>query len=117
MNKLNKLSEYYGFTNNEDFFNYIIESYINGQKTQFTELMTDFINYTVFDKQDFQSCILNACATFGLRETILILKKYNTFEYSISDNTIINAFYDNSRNQLDEVKEILLNNYDYGRNN
>lgn len=100
----------YGFNDKYGFFNYIIESYINGQKTQFTELMTDFINYTVFDKQDFQSCILNACATFGLRETILILKKYNTFEYSISDNTIINAFYDNSRTQLNEVKEILLNN-------
>ena len=110
MNKLNKLSKYYGFENNEDFFNYIIESYINGNRRQFTGLMTKFIRYTVFDKQEFQICILNACNTFGLKNTISILKKYYTFEYSISDNTIINVFYDNSRNQLDEVKEILLNN-------
>jgi len=111
MNKLNKLTSYYGFNNNEDFFNYIIESYINGQKKQFTDLMTKFIEYTVFDKQDFQICILNACNTFGLKNTISILKKYHTFKYSISDNTIINVFHDNSISQLDEVKEILLNNY------
>ena len=111
MNKLQKISKYYGFNNNEDFFNYIIESYINGQKKQFTNLMTKFIKRTVLNKQDFQICILNSCNTFGLKKTIDILKKYKTFEYSISDNTIINVFYDNSRSQLDEVKQILLNNY------
>ena len=111
MNKLQKLSKYYGFKNNEDFFNYIIESYINGQKKQFTDLMTEFIEYTIYNKQEFQICILNACNTFGLKNTISILKKYDTFEYSISDNTIINVFYDNSRSQLNEVKEILLKNY------
>jgi len=110
MKKLNKLSKYYGFNNNEDFFNYVVESYINGQKKQFTELMTKFIEYTTFNKQDFQICILNACNTFGLKNTIGILKKYETFKYSISDKTIINVFYDNSRNDLDEVKKILLNN-------
>ena len=99
------------FTSNEEFFNYIIESYINGQKSQFTKLMTNFINETSFEKQTFQMCILNACNTFGLRNTISILKKYNTFRYSISDNTIINVFYDNSRNELNEVKEILINNF------
>ena len=111
MNKLNKLASYYGFNNNEDFFNYIIESYINGNKKQFTDLMTKFIKYTPFNKQDFQICILNACNTFGLKNTISVLKKYHTFEYSISDNTIINVFYDNSRSQLNEVKSIILNNY------
>lgn len=98
------------FKNNEDFFNYIIESYINGQKSQFTKLMTNFIEETVFDKQLFQVCILNACNTFGLKDTIRILKKYKTFEYIITDDTIINVFYDNSIAQLNEVKEILLNN-------
>lgn len=93
---------------NYEVFNYIIESYINGQKKQFTNLMTDFINCTAFNKQVFQSCILNSCDTFGLEKTINILKKYNTFEYSISDNTIINVFYDNSIGQLNEVKKILL---------
>ena len=111
MNKLNKLSKYYGFNNNEDFFNYIIESYINGNKKQFKDLMTKFIKYTVLNKQEFQICILNACNAFGLKNTISILKKYYTLEYSISDNTIINVFYDNSRSQLNEVKSILLNYY------
>tara|TARA_R110002074_G_scaffold400039_1_gene594528 strand:- start:653 stop:988 length:336 start_codon:yes stop_codon:yes gene_type:complete len=111
MNKLNKLSKYYGFENNEDFFNYIIESHINGQKKQFTELMTKFIEHSSYNKQGFQICILNSCNTFGLKNTISILKKYKTFYYTISDSTIINVFYDNSRSQLDEVKEILLNNY------
>jgi hypothetical protein len=111
MNKLQKISKYYGFNNNEDFFNYIIESYINGQKKQFTNLMTKFIEHTAFNDQEFQICILNSCNTFGLKNTIGILKKYKTYEYSISDNTIINVFYDNSRSQLDEVKQILLNNY------
>ena len=95
-------------TNNYEVFNYIIESYINGQKKQFTNLMTQFVKEASFNKQDFQSCILNSCNTFGLKKTINILKNYNTFEHSISDNTIINVFYDNSRNQLNEVKEILL---------
>ena len=95
-------------TDNYEVFNYIIESYINGQKKQFTNLMTEFIKDTSFSKQEFQICILNACNTFGLKNTIDILKKYNTFEHSISDNTIINVFYDNSRDQLNEVKEILL---------
>ncbi len=99
------------FTSNEEFFNYIIESYINGQKSQFIKLMTNFINETSFEKQIFQMCIISACNTFGLRTTIDILKKYYTFEYSISDNTIINVFYDNSRNELNEVKEILINNF------
>ena len=95
-------------TDNYELFNYIIESYINGQKKQFTNLMTQFIKETSYYKQDFQSCILNSCETFGLKKTINIIKKYNTFEYNISDTTIINSFYDNSRNQLNEVKEILL---------
>ena len=110
MKAIEKLTKYYGFNNKEDFFNYIIESYINGHKKQFKELMTKFIDSTLFRKQDFQICIINSCNTFGLKETILILKKYKTFKYSISDNTIINAFYDNSINQLNEVKSILLNN-------
>ncbi len=95
-------------TDNYEVFNYIIESYINGQKKQFTNLMTEFINCTSFDKQEFQSCLINSCSTFGLKKTINILKKYSTFEHSISDSTIINTFYDNSINQLSEVKEILL---------
>ena len=112
MNKLNKLSKYYGFNNNEDFFNYIIKSYINGQKKQFNELMYYFIDAAQYcNKQDLQICILNACNTFGLKNTISILKKYNIFKCSISDNTIINVFHDNSISQLDEVKSILLNHY------
>ena len=104
-----KLFKQYDLESNEDFFNYIIGSYINGQKKQFTELMTKFIKHTSLNKQEFQICILNACSTFGLKNTIEILKKYNTFECIISDTTIINCFYDNSRSDLDEVKEILLN--------
>ena len=73
--------------------------------------MTKFIEYTKFSKQEFQICILNACNTFGLKNTIGVIKKYKTFEYSVSDNAIINVFYDNSRNELNEVKKILLNNY------
>lgn len=110
MKAIEKLTKEYGFNNKEDFFNYIIESYINGQKKQFKELMTEFIDSTSFNKQDFQICIINSCNTFGLKKTILILKKYKTFEYIISDNTIINAFYDNSISQLEDAKSILLNN-------
>lgn len=108
MTTLNKLSNYYDFKNNEDFFNYIIESYINGQKKQFNELMTDFLNAS---NQDFQLCILNSCNTFGLETTIKILKSYKSELGSISDTCIINAFYNNSSSQLNEVKTILLNNY------
>ena len=71
------------FNSNQEFFNYIIESYINGQKSQFTQLMTNFVNETAFNKQEFQICILNACNTFGLENTIRILKKYSTYEYSL----------------------------------
>ena len=110
MNALTELTKYYEFDNSEDFFNYIIESYINGQKKQFVFLMTKFIESTMMEKQEFQICILNACDTFGLKETIAIIKKFKTYKYSVSDNTIINTFYDNSMSQLDEVKEILLNN-------
>jgi len=109
--ELKDLSSYHGFNNNEDFFNYIIESYINGQKKQFKELMTNFIECTHFNKQDFQICILNSCDTFGLKNTIEILKKYKTFYHNISDEAIISVFYDNSSGRLDEVKRILINIY------
>ena len=110
-NALERLASSHEFNNIEDFFNYIIGSYTNGQKKQFNDLMTGFIKKSSYRKQDFQICIINACNTFGLKNAITILKKYKGFEFGdITDNTIINAFYDNSRNQLDEVKSILINN-------
>ena len=110
-NALERLASSYEFNNIEDFFNYIIESYTNGQKKQFNDLMTKFIKRSALRRQDFQICIINACNTFGLKNAITIIKKYKSFEFGdITDNTIINAFYDNSRNQLDEVKSILINN-------
>ena len=111
MNKLKRLANRYDFEDAEGFFNYIIESHINGQRKQFTQLMTEFIQSSSFLKQEFQMCIINSCNSFGLERTIKVIKCYGTFEFgNISDTTIINAFYDNSISNLDEVKEILINN-------
>ena len=114
MTRLEKLSYQYEFDNAEDFFNYIIESYINGQRKQFNALMYEFLQASsYFELQELQICILNACNVFGLENTIKTLKSYKYNYDSISDNLIINAFHDNSRSELNEVKTILLNLNEY----
>ena len=100
--------------NEFDFFNYIIESYINGQKKQFKTLLRLFLSSCGYeDRQTLQTCIINASNVFGLDRTIKILKSYNDMHYPLNDNTIINAFHDNSRSELNEVKTILLNLNNY----
>ena len=104
----------FDFENEFDFFNYIIESYITGQKKQFKSLLRLVLESCSYgDKQILQICIINACNVFGLDRTIKVLKSYNDLHYPLSDNTIINAFHDNSRSELNEVKTILLNLNDY----
>ena len=114
MNKIQETAVKFDFEDEFEFFNYIIESYINGQKKQFKNLLRLFLKSCRYvDRQTLQICIIEACNVFGLDRTIKILKSYNDLHYPLSDNTIINAFYDNSRSELNEVKTILLNLNDY----
>ena len=76
----------------------IIETYINGNKTtaknEFRFWRIDLIQ------------IIECTELFGMRETIKILKAIG-----LSDMNIINAFHDYDRQNIDEAKTILLNNF------
>lgn len=81
---------------------YIIESYINGQKKQARSLLREYRN----ENQTMGADIVECSHLFGIETCVLILKKLD-----ISDTNIINAFFDNQREHLDEVKGILMYNY------
>jgi len=83
-------------------FNYIIESYINGQKKQARSLLKSYFNR---DK-NLSLDIVESANLYGISECILILKRLD-----VSDTNIINAFHDYERENLHEVKTILINNY------
>jgi len=85
MKTLNKLTE-------------ILETYINGNKTIAKK---EFRHWKISELQ-----IVECSQLFGIRETIKILKNLQ-----LSDVYIINSFHDYDRQNIDEVKEILLNNF------
>tara|TARA_R110000796_G_scaffold91702_1_gene195868 strand:+ start:545 stop:796 length:252 start_codon:yes stop_codon:yes gene_type:complete len=76
----------------------IIETYINGNitiaKNQFRYWRVDLIQ------------IVQCSEFFGIRKTIKILKAIG-----LSDTCIINSFHDFDRQNIDEAKTILLNNF------
>ena len=76
----------------------IIETYINGNitvaKNEFRYWRIDLIQ------------IVQCSELFGIRQTIKILKAIG-----LSDMYIINSFNDYDRQNIDEAKEILLNNF------
>ena len=76
----------------------IIETYINGN---ITIAKKEFIYWKIDLIQ-----IIECSELFGLRKTIKILK-----DIGLSDMYIINSFHDYDRQNIDEAKEILLNNF------
>ncbi len=76
----------------------ILETYINGNitiaKNEFRYWKIELIQ------------IIECSELFGLRRTIKILKAIG-----LSDMYIINSFHDYDRQNIDEAKEILLNNF------
>jgi len=76
----------------------IIETYINGN---ITIAKKEFIYWKIDLIQ-----IIECSELFGLRKTIKILKAIG-----LSDMYIINSFHDYDRQNIDEAKEILLNNF------
>ena len=78
----------------------IIETYINGN---ITIAKNQFLN---FDNRVISVQIIECTELFGIRKTIKILKNIG-----LSDMYIINAFHDFDRQNIDEAKEILLNNF------
>ena len=76
----------------------IIETYINGNKT----IAKKQFRYWRIDKVQ----IIECTELFGIRKTIKILK-----DIGLSDMYIINSFHDFDRQNIDEAKEILLNNF------
>jgi len=76
----------------------IIETYINGNitvaKNEFRYWRIDLIQ------------VVQCSELFGIRQTIKILKAIG-----LSDMHIINSFHDYDRQNIDEAKEILLNNF------
>jgi len=77
---------------------HIMETYINGN-------ITIAKRQSMFWKVD-PLQIIECSEIFGLKRTINILKSFNVY-----DMHIINAFHDYNRNNIDEVKTILLNNF------
>ena len=76
----------------------IIETYINGNIT----IAKKQFRYWRIDKVQ----IIECTELFGIRKTIKILK-----DIGLSDMYIINSFHDFDRQNIDEAKEILLNNF------
>jgi hypothetical protein len=76
----------------------IIETYINGN---ISTAKKEIENKPVKGLQ-----IIECSEMFGIRTTIKTLKKLD-----VNDLCIINAFYDYDRGNIDEAKEILLNNF------
>jgi hypothetical protein len=76
----------------------IIETYINGNitvaKNEFRYWRIDLIQ------------VVQCSELFGIRQTIKICK-----EIGLSDMYIINSFHNYDRQNIDEAKEILLNNF------
>jgi len=76
----------------------IIEMYINGNitvaKNEFRYWRIDLIQ------------VVQCSELFGIRQTIKICK-----EIGLSDMYIINSFHNYDRQNIDEAKEILLNNF------
>ena len=80
----------------------IIETYINGNIT-IAKKQFKYWEYKHFtDKVQ----IIECTELFGIRKTIKILK-----DIGLSDMYIINSFHDFDRQNIDEAKEILLNNF------
>ena len=76
----------------------IIETYINGN---ITIAKNQFSNW---EKDGIQ--IVQCSELFGLQKTIKTLKNIG-----LSDVHIINSFHDYNRQNIDEVKTILLHNF------
>jgi len=76
----------------------ILETYINGNitiaKNEFRYWKIDLIQ------------VIECSELFGIRQTIKILKAIG-----LSDMHIINSFHDYDRQNIDDAKEILLNNF------
>jgi hypothetical protein len=76
----------------------ILETYINGNITiAKKEIENKYINGID---------IVECSCLFGARTTVKILKKLG-----VKDVYILNAFHDYNRTDLDEVKQLLLNNF------
>jgi len=76
----------------------IIETYINGNIT----IAKNQFSYWRIDKVQ----IIECSKLFGIQKTIKILK-----DIGLSDMYIINSFHDYDRQNIDEAKTILLNNF------
>tara|TARA_R110000796_G_scaffold48413_6_gene116080 strand:+ start:3803 stop:4054 length:252 start_codon:yes stop_codon:yes gene_type:complete len=76
----------------------ILETYINGNitiaKNEFRYWKIDLIQ------------VIECSELFGIRQTIKILKAIG-----LNDMYIINSFHDYDRQNIDEAKTILLNNF------
>jgi len=76
----------------------ILETYINGN---ITIAKNEFRLYRIRSIE-----IVQCSQLFGMRKTIKILKTLG-----LSDKNIINSFHDYNREDIDEAKAILLNNF------
>lgn len=76
----------------------IIETYINGNIT------IAHNEFRYWRRSPIQ--VVQCSEIFGIRQTIKLLKSFG-----LSDMYIINSFHDYDRQNIDEAKEILLNNF------
>ena len=76
----------------------ILETYINGNITT-AKKEIEYLSISGID-------IVECSYLFGVRTTVKILKKLG-----VKDLYILNAFHDYNRTDLDEVKQLLLNNF------
>ena len=104
---MNTLYKEYDFKNNYELINYVVESYINGQKKQVKELINEIISKT--DSDTIKVCLVHAYEIFGINTLKAFLLPYlsesNVNHVFFQPTFIVNAFYDFDYSNFEKVKK------------
>lgn len=100
---MKNLLKEYDFKTVYGLFNYMVESYMNGQKTQAKEIQGKLIEKAHFRSEEVHLAIFSACEIFGDEKCIKILLKLN-----FTKSLIINSFHDHGTiQQFDEINLLI----------
>ena len=98
---MKNLLKEYDFKTVYGLFNYMVESYMNGQKTQAKEIQGKLLEKA--SSEEVHLAIFSACEIFGDEKCIKILLKLN-----FTERLIVNSFHDHGTiQQFDEVNLLI----------
>lgn len=98
---MKNLLKEYDFKTVYGLFNYMVESYVNGQKTQAKEIQGKLIEKA--NSEEVHLAIFSACEIFGDETCIKILFKLN-----FTERLIVDSFHEHGTiRQFDEVNLLI----------